>query len=74
MPNTVDYRSFNNRIDYQLNDKNRFFFRWLRSNYLEDAQDYTYETEIGLMNWDERRNPRIPLRPTGRTWSVRPRS
>ena len=27
MPNTVDYRSFNNRIDYQLNDKHRFFFR-----------------------------------------------
>jgi outer membrane receptor protein involved in Fe transport len=55
MPNTVDYRSWNNRIDYQANDKHRFFFRWLKSSFLEGAQDYTYETEFGLMNWDEKR-------------------
>jgi hypothetical protein len=45
MPNTVDYRSFNNRLDYQLNDKHRFFFRWLKNSFVEGAQDYTYETE-----------------------------
>jgi hypothetical protein len=55
MPNTVDYRSWNNRFDYQLSDKHRFFFRWLKSDFLEGAQDYTYETEFGLMNWDEKR-------------------
>jgi hypothetical protein len=55
MPNTVDYRSFNNRIDYQASAKHRFFVRWLKSSFLEGAQDFTYETEPGLMNWDEKR-------------------
>ena len=55
MPNNVDYRSWNNRIDYQASDKHRFFFRWLKSSFIEDAQDYTYETEPGLMEWDEKR-------------------
>jgi hypothetical protein len=55
MPNTVDYRSWNNRVDYQATDKHRFFFRWLKSSFLEGAQDFTYETEAGLMNWDEKR-------------------
>ncbi len=55
MPNTVDYRSFNNRVDYQANEKHRFFVRWLKSSFLEGAQDFTYETEAGLMNWDEKR-------------------
>jgi hypothetical protein len=55
MPNTVDYRSWNNRIDYQATEKHRFFFRWFKSDFLEGAQDFTYETEPGLMNWDEKR-------------------
>ncbi len=55
MPNTVDYRSFNNRVDYVASDKHRFFVRWLKSSFLEGAQDFTYETEPGLMNWDEKR-------------------
>lgn len=55
MPNTVDYRSFNNRVDYQASEKHRFFVRWLKSSFLEGAQDFTYETEPGLMNWDEKR-------------------
>jgi hypothetical protein len=55
MPNTVDYRSFNGRIDYQANAKHRFFVRWLKSSFLEGAQDFTYATEAGLMNWDEKR-------------------
>jgi hypothetical protein len=58
MPNNTHYRSWNNRIDFQATDKHRFFFRWLRSNYLEDAQDYTFETEPGLMAWNEKRNTR----------------
>jgi hypothetical protein len=55
MPNTVDYRAWNNRVDYQASDKHRFFFRWMKSSFLEGAQDFTYEVEPGLMNWDEKR-------------------
>jgi hypothetical protein len=55
MPNTVDYRSFNNRVDFQASEKHRFFVRWLKSSFLEGAQDFTYEIEPGLMNWDEKR-------------------
>jgi hypothetical protein len=55
MPNNVFYRSWNNRFDYQASDKHRFFFRWLKTGFIEDAQDYTYETETGLMAWNERR-------------------
>ena len=55
MPNNVDYRSWNNRIDYQASQNHRFFFRWFKSDFLEGAQDFTYETEPGLMNWDEKR-------------------
>lgn len=53
MPNNVDYDSWNNRIDYQPADKHRFFFRWLKSYFMEDAQDYTYASEPGLMAWNE---------------------
>ena len=55
MPNNVTYSSWNNRIDYQASTKHRFFFRWLKSSYLEDAQDFTYQTEPGLMAWNEKR-------------------
>jgi hypothetical protein len=55
MPNNVDYRSWNNRVDYQASAKHRFFVRWFKSDFLEGAQDFTYETEPGLMNWDEKR-------------------
>ena len=44
-----------NRVDYQASDKHRFFVRWLKTSFLEGAQDYTYSTEPGLMNWDEKR-------------------
>jgi hypothetical protein len=55
MPNNVFYHSWNNRFDYQATDKHRFFFRWLKTHFIEDAQDYTFETETGLMAWNERR-------------------
>lgn len=53
MPNNVTHGSWNNRIDYQASDKHRFFFRWFKSTFEEDAQGYTYESEPGLMDWDE---------------------
>ncbi len=55
MPNNVFHRAFNNRIDYQASEKHRFFFRWLKTRFIEDAQDYTFGTEAGLMAWNERR-------------------
>jgi len=55
MPNNVFYHSWNNRFDYQASQRHRFFFRWLKTHFIEDAQDYTYETEAGLMAWNERR-------------------
>ncbi len=55
MPNNVYFSSWSNRIDYHVSEKHRFFFRWLKTSFLEDAQDYTYETEAGLMAWNERR-------------------
>lgn len=58
MPNNAFNDSFNNRIDYQATQKHRFFVRWVRSNYLEDAQDYTFSSEPGLMAWNEKRNTR----------------
>src|SRR5688572_17330521 len=58
MPNNAFNDSFNNRIDYQATTKHRFFFRWVRGNFLEDAQDYTFSSEPGLMAWNEKRNTR----------------
>ncbi len=55
MPNNVFYHSWNNRFDYHLSEKHRFFFRWLKTYFVEDAQDYTYQIEPGLMAWNERR-------------------
>lgn len=55
MPNNVDYGSWNGRADYQATDRHRFFFRFLTNSFIEDAQDYTYEVEKGLMEWDEKR-------------------
>ena len=39
----------------QSTHKHRFFFRWLKSSYLEDAQDYTFRPRPGLMDWNEKR-------------------
>ena len=55
MPNNVYFSSWMNRFDYHAGEKHRFFFRWLKTDFIEDAQDYTYETEPGLMAWNERR-------------------
>ena len=61
MPNNVFYNSWMSRVDYQLSDRHRFFGRFLRSGYLEDAQDFTYGTEPGLMAWNEKRPTRTFL-------------
>ncbi len=55
MPNNVFYHSWNNRVDYMATEKHRFFVRWIKTHFIEDAQDYTFSTEPGLMAWNERR-------------------
>lgn len=65
MPNNVNHRNWNNRIDYAASNKHRFFFRWQKSRYLEDAQDYTFGTEAGLMAWNEKR----PSQNVGVDWT-----
>ncbi|MBI3209950.1 MAG: carboxypeptidase regulatory-like domain-containing protein [Candidatus Solibacter usitatus] len=65
MPNNVFHRNVNNRIDYALGQNHRFFFRWQKSWYLEDAQDYTYQSETGLMAWNEKR----PSQNAGADWT-----
>jgi hypothetical protein len=65
MPNNVYHRNVNNRIDYAPGQKHRFFFRWQKSWYLEDAQDYTYQSEPGLMAWNEKR----PSQNVGADWT-----
>lgn len=65
MPNNVFHRNWNNRIDFAASQKHRFFFRWQKSSYLEDAQDYTYQSEPGLMAWNEKR----PSQNAGADWT-----
>ena len=45
-----------NRIDYQHSEKNRFFGRWAYQELREDASDWTYETNRGLMTTGNHRN------------------
>ncbi|MBI4910448.1 MAG: carboxypeptidase regulatory-like domain-containing protein [Acidobacteria bacterium] len=65
MPNNVRHQNFNNRVDYALSQKHRFFFRWQKSTFLEDAQDYTHLVEPGLMAWNEKR----PSQNVGADWT-----
>jgi len=55
MPNNVYFSSWNNRVDFHASQKHRLFLRWIKTSFIEDAQDYTYQTEPGLMAWNERR-------------------
>ena len=55
MPDNTNYKAYQNRIDYQLSEKHRFFFRWNWSLFYEDAQDWTNAVERGLHSWDEYR-------------------
>jgi hypothetical protein len=48
-PFNWDYKSFTNRIDLQLTQKQRMFGKWSYSNFNpEDRGDWTYETARGL--------------------------
>lgn len=47
--NWTDF-AFNNRVDYQLSEKHKFFGRWTWQQLREDCCDWTYETARGLMS------------------------
>ena len=55
-PYNWKYEAFANRIDYVLSEKNRFFARWNWLKYREDRNDWTWQTERGLMTNGINRN------------------
>lgn len=48
MPQVFDYKGLTNRVDYQHSMRHRFYGRWNWSHFLEDRQDWTYESARGL--------------------------
>ncbi len=51
-PDLVHNQIWGNRLDYNLSDKHRFFFRWSRSHFTEALNDWTYYNTPGLMSDD----------------------
>ena len=56
-PDPITNQIFGTRLDYNLSDKNRFFFRFSKSRFTEGLGDWTWETELGLMASDTLRRP-----------------
>jgi hypothetical protein len=55
-PYNWSYEAFANRIDYVVSEKNRFFARWNWLKYREDRNDWTWQTDRGLMTNGINRN------------------
>jgi hypothetical protein len=47
-PYNWDYKAYQNRMDYNVNDSHRAFFRWSHNDFIEDRGDWTYESARGL--------------------------
>jgi hypothetical protein len=45
-----DYKAYSNRFDYQLSDKHRFFARWSFNDWINDADNWTFQTLNGLQS------------------------
>lgn len=43
-----DYFAYSNRIDYQLSARHRFFGRWSYNDWINNANDWMYDTVRGL--------------------------
>ena len=56
-PDPITNQIFGTRLDYNLSDKHRFFFRFSKSRFTEGLGDWTWETELGLMASDTLRRP-----------------
>jgi hypothetical protein len=48
----TNYTGLTNRIDWAPGVKHRFSFSWNWSHFMENAQDWTYASDPGLMDWD----------------------
>ncbi|MFB3902233.1 MAG: carboxypeptidase regulatory-like domain-containing protein [Acidobacteriota bacterium] len=48
VPWNWDYKAFQNRVDYIMSERDKFFFRWSYNKFVEDRQDWTAETARGL--------------------------
>lgn len=44
IPFNWDYKAFQNRVDYVPDERNRFFGRWSYNKFVEDRNDWTFET------------------------------
>ncbi len=44
IPFNWDYKALQNRVDYVHSETDKFFFRWSYNTFLEDRQDWTFET------------------------------
>jgi hypothetical protein len=47
-PFNWDYKVYQNRMDYNISDRHRAFFRWSYNDFIEDRGDWTYESARGL--------------------------
>jgi hypothetical protein len=47
-PYNWDYQVYQNRMDYNVNEKHRTFLRWSWNDFMEDRGDWTYESARGL--------------------------
>jgi hypothetical protein len=47
-PFNWDYKAYQNRMDYNVSDNHRAFFRWSYNDFIEDRGDWTYESARGL--------------------------
>jgi hypothetical protein len=45
-----DYKAYSNRFDYQLSDRHRFFARWSYNDWINDADNWTFQTLNSLMS------------------------
>lgn len=50
-----DYKAYTNRIDYQLSNSHRFFGRWTYNDWINNANDWTYDSFRGLMATEQQR-------------------
>ncbi|RPI28980.1 MAG: hypothetical protein EHM61_03155 [Acidobacteria bacterium] len=48
IPWNWEYKAFQNRVDYVRSERDKFFFRWSYNKFIEDRQDWTFETSPKL--------------------------
>jgi hypothetical protein len=56
-PDPIHNRILGSRTDYNLSEKNRFFFRWSYSRFTEGLADWTWQVQPGFSSDDTLRKP-----------------